>query len=289
MTKRFKRFWKNLWDILRRPDMTVLPAQLAYYFILSLVPTLTIIFYVASFLKISLNDVTSYLNLGVDSALLELLMPVVGDTSFHFGLIILLIVGIYLASNGTSSVIVSANNIYGIEQKSFLHRRIKAIIMVLIIILLFLFILLVPVLGNFLLSLIEKITGYSEIYNVLNFLKTPFSWFVIFLFIKVLYTLAPDKEIPSAHVNLGAMFTSLGWIIATEVYLYYAKHFAHYTLYYSGLSNLAILMIWIYILAMIFVIGMGLNYKEEPYEIEKTQKLEELRLAKKNQHKEEEK
>ena len=135
--------------------------------------------------------------------------------------------------------------------------------MVLIILLLFLFILVVPILGTFLLSLIEKATGYSEIYNIVNLFKMPFSWFVIFLFIKILYTIAPDKQIPSSHVNIGALFTSLLWILATELYLYYVGHFGRYGLYYGGLSNIAILMIWMYILSTIFVIGLAINYKEE--------------------------
>lgn len=286
MIKNFKRFIKNLWEILSRPEMTYLPGQLAFFFILSLVPTLTIIVYIASFFSISLKDITSYFNLNIDSSIIAMLTPIVENTDFQFGIIVLLFVGTYLASNGTNSIIIAANNIYGIEQKPFIERRIKAIIMILIVILMFLFILIVPIFGNFLLNLIQKVTGYSEIFNFLNVLKTPFSWFVIFLFIKILYTMAPDKIIPSSHVNTGAIFTSLGWIIATQIYLYYAGHFANYSIYYSGLSNLAILMIWIYILATIFVIGMGINYKEEPYEIEKTKRLEALKLAKKSQNKE---
>lgn len=289
MKKRFKRFLTNVWEILNRPEMTVLPGQLAFFFILSLVPTITIIFYIASLLNISLSDISTYLNLAIDPMISDLLTPTIDTSTTHFAMIVLIIVGIYLSSNGMNSVIISANNIYGIEQSSFITRRIKAIIMVFIVILLFLFIWLVPIFGNFLLSLIERVTGYSEIYNILSFVRTPFSWFVIFLFIKTLYTLAPDKQIPSAHVNIGAIFASVGWIIATEIYLYYVGHFAHYSLYYSGLSNIAILMIWIYILASIFVIGMGINFKEEPYEIERTQKLEQLRLAKKIQHKVKEK
>ena len=46
-------------------------------------------------------------------------------------------------------------------------------------------------------------------------------------------------------------------------------------------------MIWVYILATIFVIGMGINHKEEPYEMEKTQRLREIKNAKKNHHKSE--
>lgn len=286
MSKRIKRIGTNLIEILNRPDMAILPGQLAFFFILSLVPTLTIVVYIASFMSISMADIMGYLNIGISESILEMLTPYVENTEFNLSMVILLAMGIYIASNGTNSIIVTANNIYGIEQTNYIERRIKAIFMVFIIILLFIFIVIVPIFGNFLLSLVERITGYNGFLNFLSLLKWPFSFLVIFFFIKILYTIAPDKQMHSSYVNVGSLFTSVGWVIATEGYLYYAGHFGNYNLYYSGLSNLAVLMMWIYILTTIFVIGMGINFKEEPYEIERTQKLEEIRAAKKNQHKE---
>lgn len=283
--ERSKRFFKNVLETLKRPDMTILPGQLAFFFILSLVPTITILMYVAEFLAISVEDVANYFNLAANSSVIELLKPSLTNTEFSFSMMILIIVGIYIASNGMNSIIVTADSIYGIEQKPFLERRIKALIMVLILIMLFLFMLLVPIFGNFLLDLIRQVTGHENMYDIMSFLKTPLSWFTVFFFIKILYTIAPDKEIPSSYVNLGSLFTSIGWLLSTEIYLYYVGHFANYNFYYSSLSNIAILMIWVYILATIFVIGMGINQKEEPYEMEKTQKLNEIRSAKKNQHK----
>lgn len=283
MEKKIKRVLSNVIEAMKRPDIQILPGQLAFYFILSLVPTLTILFYFATFMKISITDLTNYLNISISSEIIELLTPNIGNTEFNFSLLVLIVVGIYLASNGPSSIILAANSIYDIDQKPFLQRKIKAIIMIFVIILLFVFILLVPVLGSFIFNLFEKLTGYGGLMDFLNFLKLPFSWFTIFFFIKLLYTIAPDKEIPSSFVNVGALFASVGWVLATEVYLSYVKHFAHYNIYYSGLSNMAILMIWIYILALIFVIGLCINYKEELYELERTQKLEELKSTKKNQ------
>lgn len=285
MKRRFKKAIDTIFKVLKRPEMTVLPGQLAYFFVLSIVPMITIILYIASFFSISAHEINTYFDLNLSKDILNLITPIISTEGLTLGIIIIIVVGIYLSSNGTDSIIVAANNIYGIENPTFLNRRIKAIIMVFIIMLLFLFMLLVPVLGNYILDLIQKITGYNEIYNILSFLKTPFSWLVIYIFIKLLYTLAPDKKISSAHVTTGAVFTSLGWIIATSIYLYYVNHFANYSLLFSSLSNIAILMIWIYILAYIFVIGMGINYLEEPNAIERTQKIEAEKLAKKNQHK----
>ena len=285
--KKFKKALNTLNQVLKNPGMTVLPGQLAFFFVLSLVPMITILIYFASLFSFSLTDINAYFNLKFSPEIIELVTPIVEIEGINIGLIIIIIIGIYLSSNGMSSVIVAADNIYGIKQPSFLTRKIKSIIMVFIVMLLFLFVLLVPVLGNFILDIIQKITGYNEIYDVLNVLRTPFSWFIIFLFIKILYTIAPDKKIPSALVNTGAIFTSLGWIIATSIYLYYVRHFANYNVFYSGLSNIAILMIWIYILAYIFVIGMGINYVEEPNLIERIEKIETEKATKKNQNKKE--
>lgn len=264
--KKFKEFLRNLVEILKKPEMEVLPGQLAYFFIMSLVPAITIVSYAASFLSLNLDDMAAYFNWNINSSIINLLTPVLETKEFHVGLIVLFLICTYFVSNGTNSIIVTANSVYGIKSDTLLRRRIKSIIMVFIVVFLFLFIFLVPVFGNFILSLIEQITGYNKIYNIINILKLPMSWLVIFIFIKIIYTVAPDKPIESKHVNPGAFFTSIGWIVATEVYLYYASHFANYNPYFSGLSNIAILLIWMYILSYIFVIGMAINHKKEPYE-----------------------
>ena len=62
----------------------------------------------------------------------------------------------------------------------------------------------------------------------------------------------------------GAVFTALGWILVTAIYSYYVSHFANYDIFYGSLSNLIIMMIWIYILAYILVIGIAINV--ETYE-----------------------
>ena len=265
MKKQFKRIKNNIIEILKRPDMSILPGQLAYFFILALVPTITIVSYIISLFSISLEDVIAYFKLDSNSTIAEFIRPILENTHFSIGIILLLIFGIYIISNGTNSIIITANNIYGIKNRTFGVRRIKALLMAIILIFLFLFIAIFPVLGNFLLSILSKITGYNEIYGVINVCRWPISWFIIFLFIKILYTLAPDKKIKSSNTNIGAFFTSIGWILATDIYLNYVEHFADYSLLYSSLANIAIIMMWMYILATIFVIGLAINYKEEPY------------------------
>ena len=85
----------------------------------------------------------------------------------------------------------------------------------------------------------------------------------MFIIIKLLYTIAPDRKIKGTVVNYGAIFTTIMWILGTSLYAYYATNFASYTALYGGIANVIILMIWMYFLCYVFTIGIALNYREE--------------------------
>ena len=171
-------------------------------------------------------------------------------------------------------MIVTSNAIYGIKDSSFLKRRLKAFVMTIFLIILFIFILVVPLFGERIIELIKYVNLNANITEIItavfNFIKGPISWLVIFIFIKLLFTLAPDRKLPSKNVNYGAIFTSIMWIIVTSVYSFYINHFAAYDVFYGSLANIVILMVWFYLLSYIFTIGLALNYREEEVQLEKT-------------------
>ena len=74
--------------------------------------------------------------------------------------------------------------------------------------------------------------------------------------------MAPDKNIPSAQTTYGAVFTSIGWILATYIFAFYITRIASYDLIYGNFANILILLLWVYILAYLFVVGMALNVDE---------------------------
>ena len=265
--RRVKKFFNNFFNVLKRPEMLVLPGQLAFFFILSVVPILTLLSYVASSMKIPTAALTDFLNHNFGNAIVNLLMPNVSDMSFSFGFVLIIIVGLYFASNGASSIIVTSNTIYGIEDQGFLRRKIKAIIMTLFMIMLFLFILVVPLFGESIINLIENLDLNDGFTNTLvtsiQVLNGPLAWFIIFFFIKILYTMAPDKNIPSSQTTYGAVFTSFCWIIVTAVYSFYINNYAQYQIFYGGFANIIILMLWTYLLAFIFTVGLALNYRRD--------------------------
>jgi membrane protein len=267
MKKKVKEFVKNFFDVMGQPEMLILPGQLAFFFILSVVPIFTLISYGATYLNLSIDFIIEFISREFGSDIANLIIPAVTDTSLSKGFFITLFIGYIIASNGASSMIVTSNTIYGIKDKGFLHRRIKSFIMTLFIVILFLFILIVPLFGDKIVSILYYInldpSITTNIEFIISILKGPISWIIIFFFIKVLYAMAPDTNLPSNKTTYGALFTSFGWIISTTIYSYYINHYAHYSVFYGGLANLIILMLWVYLLANIFTIGMALNYRKD--------------------------
>lgn len=268
MTKKRKgRFFRRFVSSITRPEMLVLPGQIAFFLFLSIVPTITLIGYFCSYLNISSGLVNTFIGNTIGKNYASLLAPIINSTKITPSFFISLGIGYFIASNGMSSMIVASNMIYGIKDSGFLKRRFKAIIMEIVIVVLFLFVLVVPLFGNNIISFLHYLNLDVEttemIVNILRFLKGPFSWLVIFIFVKLLYTMAPDKRIPSRRVNFGALFTSVGWILGTFVYSFYINNYANYSLFYGTLANLVVLMVWIYYLSYIFVIGLAMNYHEE--------------------------
>lgn len=263
----FERFWNAFW----RPEMLILPGQIAFFLFLSLVPTITLIGYACSYLNISNNLVQTLISNVLSEDIASLVTPILTATKITPTFFITLGIGYFIASNGMASIIVASNTIYGIKDSGFFKRRLKAIIMELVIVILFLFIIVFPLLSTSIINLLHYFNLDAEttsiIANCFNLLNGPLAWLIIFFFIKTIYTLAPDRKIPSRNVNGGAIFTTLTWIVLTYAYSYYIANYANYSLFYGSLANIVILMLWIYLLSYTFVIGMAMNYHEE---LEKT-------------------
>lgn len=257
--KRFIIFIKNVWHVLKKTEMSVLPGQIAFSIILSIVPIITLIGFGASYFNISMNSIIDLIRNNFSDAVADMLVPIVSGETLDFNLVIMLISMLYFASDGPSSIIYVANEIYGIKQESFIKRKLKAIVMTFLIIILYLFILLVPAFGEVIIGWIDYFNIKSILTNILEIMQGPISWIIIFIFIKLIFTMSPNKSIEPARINIGAIFTSFGWIITTEIYSFYVSHFAKYDIFYAGLSNVMVLMLWIYFLSYILVIGLSLT------------------------------
>ena len=278
MSDKLKRGINNFLKIIKKPEMEILPGQLAFSFVLSIVPTLTILTYIATVFNVDMTFISDFITKAFSAEFADMLLGTNFVVSADINFFITLIVAYIMASNGPASIIVSSNTIYGIKNASFMKRRLKAFIMILLIILLFVFLIIFNLFGNKIIEMFQIMdiskNVITNITLVISILKGPVSWFIIFLFIKIIFTMAPDKKIQSNEVNKGAIFTTVAFILVTYIFSLYTTHFARYDVFYGNLASIIVLMLWLYLLSYMFTIGLALNYREEVNIMEKTAKID---------------
>ena len=265
-----REFMIKIFKHLMKPEMRILPGQLAFFLVMTLIPMLALIVTMAAALSISIETIRVAISESIPIGLANILNGIISGEGINFNIIVFYFSAILLASNGTYSMINTSNEIYKVKPKNIISRRLKAIVMIFIIMALLIFLFAVPVFGGTISEIIISITGSRTIpllaKKILTILKYPIMLVFLFFNIKLMYIIAPDEEIPSKTTNQGAAFTTIGWVLATEIFSFYLEKFATYDVFYGSISNILVLFLWIYLLSYIFVLGMVINassYKEE--------------------------
>lgn len=261
--KRFKRYFKKVEKLIMRPEMKVLPGQLAFFLILSIFPVFTLLGYIGSKFSLFSSSFLAVIKEVIPSNFLEVILPFVTDSQLTGNTLVVMILGFILASNGTHSLIVTSNELYHLPYADYIKRRIKAFLMTILFLMLFIFIFIVLAYGNVIVSWILDIktlaTFHDQIYYFFLILKWPVAFFLIFIVLKYIYTVAPDARIPSKFMNAGALFATIGIILITLGYSLYVNYFANYTLFYGSISSIIMLMIWVYLISFVLSLGIAIN------------------------------
>ena len=274
--KRARELILKVFNLLMKPEMRILPGHLAFYLVMTIIPLLALLVTLAAALSISTETIRVTLADTIPSEILSLLDGIVAGNGINFNIVVFYFSAFLLASNGTYSMINISNEIYKLKPRDVISRRLKAILMIFILVGLFLFLIIVPVFGSTLFEIIRTSTGNGDtitfFQKMLIILKYPLILAILYINIKMMYVIAPDGEIPSKTTRIGAIFTTIGWILSTEIFAFYIEKFARYDVFYGSISNILVLLLWVYLLAYIYVFGMVINaseYKNQQKEEEK--------------------
>ena len=276
MKDKIKRFLHYLYVSIRKPEMEILPGNLAFFFMMMLIPLLTIIATILANIDIGAVPLHQALTDNFPKNIADLIESIVGvGSSDSFWAI--LIGSLLLAANGTYSIIVTSNSIYGIKNSSQIKNRIKSVVLVIVLVLLFTLLLIIPTINSKVLSVIAKLTKTnmaSNIYFLLyKVLKYPVIFLFVFIFVKILYKFSPSGG-NRKRTSYGAVFTSVLLMISTYLYSVYIDYFSDFETIYGGISNILILMLWLNLIAYIFVLGMNMNAAREKMILEDEKKMQ---------------
>ncbi|WP_338471781.1 YihY/virulence factor BrkB family protein [Niallia sp. XMNu-256] len=256
-------FFKHLWKRFNEDDYSGIPAQLAYFFLLSLFPLLIVIVSLFPYLPITSEDLLVTVRDFAPAGAIDLIEKGLAEISQKNGTLLSLgIIGtLWSASNGINAIVKVINRSYNIdEDRTFIRKRIMAILLTVAMIVVIIVALILPVFGKhigiFLFSQFELSSQFLTIWNALRFIVSAVIIFLIFI---ALYWMAPSKRFACRTAIPGAVFATIGWIITSFAFSYYVSNFSNYSTTYGSIGAVIVLMIWFYISGVIMIIGGDIN------------------------------
>ena len=143
-----RKFILKIFRLLMYPELRILPGQLAFFLVLTIIPMVALIITIAAALSLSTDAIRIAMEQSLPTQIATIIENIKVGNGISLNLFVFFFSAFLLASNGTYSMINISNEIYKIEPKNYLKRRTKAIVMIFIMVGLFLFLLAVPVFGS---------------------------------------------------------------------------------------------------------------------------------------------
>jgi len=176
--------------------------------------------------------------------------------SFFFGLGL----AILSANAGVKAIIDALNIVYGVkERRSFVWLNLVSLAFTVsaLIALLVAFggIVVVPVMLSYL-----PLYGYEG--TLLPLLRWPALFVGVLLGLAVLYRFGPNRDhVCWQFVSAGALFATLAWLGGSALLSWYLASFANYDATYGSLGAGIGLMMWLWMTAIVVLVGAELNSK----------------------------
>ena len=113
----------------------------------------------------------------------------------------------------------------------------------------------------------EKLAGVAEVNFQLAFplqawigaLSLPFTALVLIIFALALFILTPENYLTVRQALPGAIFFSVGWIVATKLFQFYVARYDRYNPTYLALASIIVLLTWMYLTCLLLLLGGKLN------------------------------
>ena len=84
-------------------------------------------------------------------------------------------------------------------------------------------------------------------------------YLIMALVFVLIYTFFPNKKMRFYMQIPGAMFTSLAWLVFSELFSIYVNNFSTFSTLYGSLGVIILVMLWLYICMSIVFIGAVIN------------------------------
>lgn len=272
---------RRIWRSTREERLFGHAAELGFYFLFSLFPTL---FCASSMLGLAARsahhiyyELLDYLALVLPTSALSTVLQTFNQTSAEatsgkitFGLI----AAIWSASVGISACQDTLNAVYKIvERRSYIKARFYAIALTIILIFTVSLCLASMFMGDFMAAWIQAHIHPHIVAQFLAILSRILGWIVATAFLSFSFALtyywAPDLDRSRWRwLSPGTAIAISGWLLASIGFRIYLHFFNTYSVTYGSLGAVIILLMWFYITGLMLLLGAEIDSKIEAAVVE---------------------
>lgn len=233
-------------------------AQIAYFFFMASVPMLIVLTQVLGIFDVSMDFIRDWLEMHLSTEMGTVLQRLFSASSTALSSFFMIILALWASSSLAFSLsrLTTYTISYGRYRFSFFTERLKAIPIAALSILAVAVTLVGYVYGEL---IAKRILQNTYIEGLISGLRTPVLVLLFFIVILANYYLLPRIRVPVAAVLPGAIFATIGILIATWLYSLYISRATNYNVLYGAFSNIVAMMLWFYIISWVLCIGMMFN------------------------------
>lgn len=252
---------------LKRDNIAAYASGTAFFFFLSIVPILMIVFSIIKYTPLTEEMLVTLLNDIVPVPFKTIAVSFVEQMyrSSSSVIPIAVIIALWSAGKGMMGLQMGLNVAHGVvETRNIIAIRLQASFYTLIT--------LVAILLTFVLSLFTQnfttfVAKYApELNEITGFLgnyRSLFGLVILTLLFSVIYKFVPNKKLRMRYQIPGALFAAVGWQIFSYLFSLYLKYFNPASIY-GSLSTIIVVLFWLYFSMYLFLIGANLNRYFKP-------------------------
>lgn len=257
-----------LWKKIITFDIDQRAAAVSFSLLLAIFPSVIFLFTLIPYIPIRNLDVQimdflkSILPVGIYNTAANTIQDIVSRRRvdvLSFGFLF----AMYAATNGMMALMRAFNIALDDERqrRSYLTARGIALLLTFSLVIVMLSAIVVLIVGKFVITYLFDLGWMSEDFNfyMIQILRYLSIFLIFFLGISSLYYFAPAIDRRIRFFNIGAFFSSILCILATNGFSYYLSNFNSYNKLYGSIGTLIGLMVWIYLISLIIILGFEIN------------------------------
>ena len=252
---------------LTRDNINAFASSTAFFFFLSLVPTLVILCSLIPYTPLTEGDliaaVTGVVPEFIETVTVSLIEQIYERSATTMPVAIVVL--IWSSSKGMLALMRGLNVVNGVtENRNYLFLRLEASFYMIITVVSLFISLGLSVFGEVLLHTILRI--FPHIGGLISWImqfRFLFVWVLLTIVFTITYTYVPNKKLKLRYQIPGAIFSAVGWNLFSFFFAIYVENFNGMSIY-GSLSTIVIMMFWLYCCLYILLIGANLNRYFKP-------------------------